>query len=308
MPRKLIDLTGHKYGRLTVLREAERRGYTRRWECVCDCGKSLPIVVDMPSLRTGHTTSCGCYQSERASERNGKNLVNRKFGKLTVLERAGTYANKITWRCRCDCGNETVVVSTHLLGGITKSCGCARKDGAARARRALLRHHTIKMVSIPLLRRGVRSDSVSRVKGVNKRIAPNGRVSYVAYITAKGEDIYLGTYPTRKKAEMARRRGEEKYHAPLMTKGRFPLTTRKCDRCGVMFTGHGRQSHCKLCRPFMGQESVQKHQANARKGIARQVGAIYHCNSCGEPYKLRGPNQKTCQKCQKQKKEGKMNV
>ena len=47
------------------------------------------------------------------------------FGKLVVLEQAGRdNLKKVLWRCRCECGNETVVVSGSLVTGNTTSCGC----------------------------------------------------------------------------------------------------------------------------------------------------------------------------------------
>ena len=47
------------------------------------------------------------------------------FGKLTVVERAGyDKLKKVLWRCKCDCGSETVVVSGSLVTGNTTSCGC----------------------------------------------------------------------------------------------------------------------------------------------------------------------------------------
>ena len=47
------------------------------------------------------------------------------FGKLTVLEQAGRdKLKKVLWRCGCECGAETVVVSGSLVTGNTTSCGC----------------------------------------------------------------------------------------------------------------------------------------------------------------------------------------
>jgi len=64
---KLIDLTGKKFDRLTVL---ERVGtdvtpagtVIPTWLCRCDCGSEL--VVRGNSLRTGNTRSCGCLRKE----------------------------------------------------------------------------------------------------------------------------------------------------------------------------------------------------------------------------------------------------
>lgn len=52
-------------------------------------------------------------------------LTGQRFGRLVVLERAEDDKNKNPrWRCRCDCGNETVVLGHHLRTGNTRSCGC----------------------------------------------------------------------------------------------------------------------------------------------------------------------------------------
>lgn len=68
---KFIDLTGVKFGRLAVIKQAGRnkRGQIV-WSCECDCGKE--VVVCGASLRRGNTRSCGCLQRERAIEYNTK--------------------------------------------------------------------------------------------------------------------------------------------------------------------------------------------------------------------------------------------
>lgn len=58
-------LPGMKFGRLTVTSEAPRsRSGRRAFLCTCDCGRET--VVEIQSLRSGNTTSCGCYQFEVA--------------------------------------------------------------------------------------------------------------------------------------------------------------------------------------------------------------------------------------------------
>lgn len=58
-----------------------------------------------------------------------EDLTGCKFGRLQVLEQAGTDKNSHTmWRCKCDCGKETKVSSWNLKKGISKSCGCYRKE------------------------------------------------------------------------------------------------------------------------------------------------------------------------------------
>lgn len=52
-------------------------------------------------------------------------LTGQRFGKLTVIEFAGHAPNRKTlWKCKCDCGNETLVKTNALRSGDTKSCGC----------------------------------------------------------------------------------------------------------------------------------------------------------------------------------------
>ena len=51
------------------------------------------------------------------------------FGKLTVVEQAGRdKLKKVLWRCKCECGNDTVVISGSLVTGNTTSCGCFLKE------------------------------------------------------------------------------------------------------------------------------------------------------------------------------------
>ena len=62
-----IDLTGQRYGRLTVLSKSStaKDGGTI-WLCKCDCGNE--ITVKSGNLRSGHTLSCGCFMKDRTSE------------------------------------------------------------------------------------------------------------------------------------------------------------------------------------------------------------------------------------------------
>ena len=56
-------------------------------------------------------------------------LTGLRFGRLSVIERAGSNARRhATWLCRCDCGNTTVVSGADLRSGNTKSCGCYHDD------------------------------------------------------------------------------------------------------------------------------------------------------------------------------------
>ena len=56
-------------------------------------------------------------------------LTGQRFGRLTVVERAGSApAGRPLWNCRCACGGAVVVVGANLKNGNTRSCGCLRAE------------------------------------------------------------------------------------------------------------------------------------------------------------------------------------
>ena len=124
-----------KFGRLTVIR---RDGSIRHgkacfaaWLCICECGQETRVIG--MSLSKGDTRSCGCLLSERTSERarlQYSDLTGRRFGRLTVLDRATAISSrtKLRWLCLCDCGDMTIVEAGSLSGGMTASCGCAKRN------------------------------------------------------------------------------------------------------------------------------------------------------------------------------------
>lgn len=58
-----------------------------------------------------------------------KDLTGQRFGKLVVIKRLGSDKQKrATWECQCDCGCKTVVASSYLINGGSKSCGCAKRE------------------------------------------------------------------------------------------------------------------------------------------------------------------------------------
>lgn len=62
---------------------------------------------------------------------NIKNIINERYGRLVVKEYKGVSKNqKSIWLCKCDCGNEKLIVSGSLINKVTKSCGCLLKENA----------------------------------------------------------------------------------------------------------------------------------------------------------------------------------
>jgi len=55
--------------------------------------------------------------------------TNMRYGRLLVIKHAGKdKRNKHLWLCKCDCGNEKVVVGDNLSSQKSKSCGCLKRE------------------------------------------------------------------------------------------------------------------------------------------------------------------------------------
>lgn len=58
-----------------------------------------------------------------------KDLTGQKFGRLTVIRRAGSNnSGRALWLCSCECGNDSIKVGKLLLNGHCKSCGCGEYE------------------------------------------------------------------------------------------------------------------------------------------------------------------------------------
>ena len=77
---KLIDLSGKKFGRLTVLEKAPSKNKRTMWKCKCDCGKIKDIGA--VELTKGSSKSCGCYNLEKLSERATHNMSKTRLYKI----------------------------------------------------------------------------------------------------------------------------------------------------------------------------------------------------------------------------------
>lgn len=130
---RIIDLTGEKFGKLTVINRAPDKvlpsGYKQvMWNCNCECGNTS--VVSSKALKNAKypTRSCGCNMNQIKN-----NLVGQRFGRLTVTEKVKGKILKSgyeqqTYKCVCDCGNEVTLPYSSLTTGNTTSCGCYFKE------------------------------------------------------------------------------------------------------------------------------------------------------------------------------------
>lgn len=121
---KAADHRGERNGLITALYPiganwGNDKNKSIWWVCKCDCGRYTRVR----SQHIKRTFSCGC--SRRTNE-----LVGKRFGKLTVIERAGTdnWRNAV-WKCACDCGSITFATGTSLRNNNVISCGCVKSYG-----------------------------------------------------------------------------------------------------------------------------------------------------------------------------------
>lgn len=96
MAVRSIDLTGRKFGRLSVVSRApkgDRKNRGAIWVCKCDCGELTQVRAD--SLKNGRTKSCGCLSSETAVK------VHTKHGCASGGGVTREYQAWVNMRARC---------------------------------------------------------------------------------------------------------------------------------------------------------------------------------------------------------------
>lgn len=123
------DIAGQQFGELVP----QFRVITKTdpdcalWLCHCNCGNEL--VARTPSLRSGHTGSCGCTAYKRVSKALGKELkADERFGRYTVLYKEDKTGRGGIYRCRCDCGTEKSISRQSLVNGTVVSCGYYNRE------------------------------------------------------------------------------------------------------------------------------------------------------------------------------------
>ena len=220
IPRKNLrkDLTGKKFGRLTVSEECTGEHKRTRWNCLCDCGNTTSVTTT--SLTSGKTKSCGCLRTDR------EDLVGRTFGRLMVIieniEQTRLRKRGPVWDCVCVCGNKSVVRGDLLKVGSIRSCGCLQRDKAYEAGKLTgyknLQGHEqdrVDGVIVCSLTRGMLRNNTSGHKGVSWS-ASKGK--WRAYITLRDKQLFLGYYDDVQEAAKARQEAEKEHFKPIVDK------------------------------------------------------------------------------------------
>lgn len=152
---KCIDLKDQIFGKLKVLEKDNSRKTNSGsyWLCECECGNIKSVKSS--SLRRGEIQSCGCFRNLRIAEakklKSETEMLNKRFGKLTVKSRSERKGNdgELYWICECDCGN-TIEVLGHSLkrndGNQTVSCGCYHRSIGATQILTILTNNNINFI------------------------------------------------------------------------------------------------------------------------------------------------------------------
>lgn len=217
------DLTGQRFGRLVVLREADEpyrspRGIpSRRWVCRCDCGKEIVVLQNALTSTTRPQQSCGCARREKSGA-SATDLTGQRFGRLIALERVKadkTYADGVgaVWRCRCDCGIELTVLARNLTSGVTRSCGCLHRETSMEmiANNVLANYDGTRLSM--LVSRKPRPTSKTGVRGV---YLDTSEQQYIASVTIRGKEIKRRCGQSLEHAKNVRQELFEEYVKPLI--------------------------------------------------------------------------------------------
>lgn len=225
---KFIDLTGKRFGRLLVVGrniqyQKDHCTYHPCWDCICDCGNRC--VVSGPSLRTGSTRSCGCYQKEI------KHLNNKKFNSY--------YFNKDGYVIGRTSKGELFKIDADDYLIVKDYCWCINSSGYLVAwdsstKKLKYLHRLIMGPNFGLVIDHMNGDKLDnrkknlrictqRENSMNCRLSINNTTGITgvryypnvkkwgAYIFVDGEQINLGSYQTKEEAVAERKIAEEKY-------------------------------------------------------------------------------------------------
>lgn len=279
-PRAKKDLTGQRFGALTVLHEGEPhifpRGMSERtWVCKCACGNE--ITVTMSRLTGGLVTSCGCKSKlGRARLRSSRrdtpyDLTGQTYGNFFVIGPAGDrlYPNgtkSYLWRIRCGlCGKEKIMDGVYIRSAtLNDGCGC--------------RH----IISPNIY---VRKTHICKRCG--KKFLASANAHYCTECLS-GEVSPEAAYQPE---------------APIENKnigaGERICT---CKLCGGSFVGASASRYCPECKALAHARNGDASRIRKKEGKTRAIGSIDYCVECGQPYTVISSRQRYCPECRKRRK------
>ena len=225
---KVIDLTGQRFGRLTVVEKEGSREYRPGrcriyWRCKCDCGNECSAHTT--DLRAGKVKSCGCLKRSVLGENSKKENLYRVDGGCVYVQLSNAEKEMIVdiyewekWAKFC-CWhlNANGYAAAHINGKneLFHWVIFPKKESGMvvdhiNGNRLDNRIDNLRIVNRQQNRTnsGIRSNNTSGRTGVSW---DNAKRKWVAQIQIGGKYKYLGRYADMNEAIKARTEAEEKY-------------------------------------------------------------------------------------------------
>lgn len=227
--KKVVDLTGQKFGRLTILSrnlEYQKKDKYHKvyWNCLCDCGAN--IVCSSINLKSGNTKSCGCLRNEKNhAQKNTKSNqwieekdcvvgITCKGEKFYIDKEDYEKVKNYCWRIDKNSGyviansrngsNKVIFIHRIIMDPKDEELIDHKNWNKADNRKSNLRIATKSENNINIKRKINNSTGYT---GVTKE--PNG---YKARISKNGTRYDLGTYESFEEAVKIRHQAEIKIH------------------------------------------------------------------------------------------------
>lgn len=205
--RNICDISNQRFGKLIAIRPVEKRDKSGNvlWECKCDCG-NIHYASGI-QLRKGNIKSCGCLSHPAI-----KNWIGKRFGKMVVIGYMGKQRGVHYWKCRCDCGNETIVNQTNLQNGHTKSCGCLQAESGVK---------NLKLIDGTSITKLKATDGrlyKTNTSGFNGVYYAKKNHKWIAQISFKKKTYYLGEFDNEQEAIDCRKKANRYVYGRFLEK------------------------------------------------------------------------------------------
>lgn len=240
--KKVTDLTGQKFTRLTVIQRADdyispNGKHLIRWLCECDCEQHSKIIVNAHCLKSGHTQSCGCLQKDRTSGANKQNKYSKKYNKYNLSQNYGIgYTSNTHKKFYFDLedydmikdytwseGKEGYIVAKfangceYKLHRLIMNCSDDMivdhiNHNLSDNRKTNLRICTFSQNN---MNRKLSKNNTSGTTGVYQSKKTN---KWIAKITINHRTIYLGSYDDLNEAIQTRKQAQDKYFGEFQFK------------------------------------------------------------------------------------------
>jgi len=225
------DLTGMKFGHLTVLQRSEekyispnQKGETK-WVCECDCENKTTITIVRNKLITGHVTSCGCHRfgHKKTTKKQNTYVLSGKFGigytantnkefyfDLEDYDKINQYCwheNSGGYVCTVLYCPKKIVMLHKLVMGCGQSNKIDHKDrNKTNNRKDNLRNATAQQNS---MNTSLSSRNTTGVKGVYEVKSQKAHKKWRASITLNYKTKHLGDFLHKEDAIVARLKAEK---------------------------------------------------------------------------------------------------